>query len=111
MDLKEEEEGDDQGTRKPTTARKKSVLSVVFTSDVYVLKKNYSGSGLRAPAKPVAGTRFSPRDGAPSPPPALPAPPRPGGQVGSGRPQDRLKRTALQQLAPFVLYMYCCEAL
>jgi hypothetical protein len=32
-----------QGTRNPTTARKKSVLSVVFTSDVYVKKQNPSG--------------------------------------------------------------------
>jgi hypothetical protein len=87
-----------QGTRKPTTARKKSGLSVVFASDVCVKKKKpIPGSGLRAPAKPVAGTRFSPRNGAPSPPPPLSrsrAPPT-GGQVGSGQPQDRLERTGL----------------
>jgi hypothetical protein len=34
-------------------------------------KKTIPGSGLRAPAKPVAGAHFSPRDGAPSPPPLM----------------------------------------
>jgi hypothetical protein len=44
----------DQGTRNPTSARKKTVLFVVFTSGVYVFnKKPIRGPGLRAPAKPV----------------------------------------------------------
>jgi hypothetical protein len=89
-------------------------------------KQCIPGPELRAPAKPVAGTRSSPRDGAPSPPPPPPsrspparsrAPP-PGGQVGSVQPDFwsvlgslLVERTVLRQpalcsiCALYVLYM------
>jgi hypothetical protein len=111
----------EQGTRKPATARKKTGLSVFCLWRVCLKNKTIVGSELRALATPVAGTRFSPRDGAPSPPPCPnpppppPPPPRsrsppPGGARSALQPQDRLERTVLRHLAPFVLYMYCREA-
>jgi hypothetical protein len=50
---------------------------------------------LRSPAKPVVGTRFSPRDGAPSPParPPPPLPPPPGAVLPTTRGAGRLRPT------------------